>query len=211
RPASGTVVSLSHNQTGRRLNDVHIRKGRALEPMRADEVLVIEGFANAHGLEPGDEIPAIINGTLRPLEIVGIALSHEFVMTIAPGDMTYDPGASPVLWMNEAALTAAFRMEGAFNDATFTLEADANQRAVITEIDSLLKPYGGFGAISRSKQTSHFMLEGEMTQLDSMAGFVPYLFLAVAALLVNVVLSRLVQTQRSIIATLKAVGYADHL
>src|SRR5690606_29647085 len=59
------------------------------------------------------------------------------------------------------------------------------------------------------KQPSNYVLTGELTQLNSMAQFVPYLFLFVAALLVNVVLSRLVQLQRPIIATLKAVGYRD--
>ena len=58
-------------------------------------------------------------------------------------------------------------------------------------------------------QTSNFMLNGELIQLESMASFVPYLFLFVAALLVNVVLSRLVQLQRGEIATLKAVGYGN--
>src|SRR5690606_25727013 len=101
------------------------------------------------------------------------------------------------------------QMNGAFNSATFRLEKEANLPAIITNIDALLKPYGGIGAVAREKQTSHFMLSGELTQLDSMAGFVPYLFLAVAALLVNVVLSRLVQLQRSVIATLKAIGYSN--
>lgn len=209
RPATGTVVSLDLSEQGRRLNDVHIREGRNLEPHRNDEVLVIEGFALAHDLSPGDRIPAVINGTLRHLKVVGIALSPEYVMTIAPGQLTYDPGQSPVLWMNESALAAAFRMEGAFNNVTFTLQPGHSETAVRTEVDSILEDYGGIGSVSRAKQTSNFMLSGELMQLDSMAGFVPYLFLAVAALLVNVVLSRLVQLQRSVIATLKAVGYAD--
>ncbi len=209
RPASGTIVSLDTSRARARLNDVHIRSGRDLQPGRSDEVLVLEGFARAHDLEPGDSLPAVIGGSLRQLKIAGIALSPEFVMTIAPGQLTYDPGQSPVLWMNDSALAAAFQMEGAFNSATLALEPNANVRAIVSRVDSILGDYGGTGAITRDKQTSHYMLSGELTQLDNMAGFVPYLFLAVAALLVNVVLSRLVQLQRSIIATLKAVGYSN--
>ena len=209
RPAAGTIVSLDPLESTARLNDVHIRRGRSLDPKSADEVLVLEAFASAHGLEPGDSLSAVIGEKLRQLRIVGIALSPEFVMTIAPGQMTYDPGSFPVLWMNESALAAAYQMEGAFNNATFALEKGANLKAVLFEIDRKLADYGGLGAIARDKQTSHYMLSGELTQLRSMAGFVPYLFLAVAALLVNVVLSRMVQLQRSIIATLKAIGYSD--
>lgn len=209
RPASGTVVSLDEKSQSRRLNDVHIRRGRALQPGHSDEVLVTEGFALAHHLEPGDTLPAVINGTMRTLRIVGIALSPEYVMIVAPGQMSYDPGASPVLWMNQSALSAAFQMEGAFNNATFQLSHGADVADVVAQIDQILEDYGSFGTVLREKQTSHFMLSGELTQLDNMAGFVPYLFLFVAALLVNVVLSRLVQLQRGIIATLKAVGYSN--
>src|SRR5690606_25296433 len=65
RPATGSIVSLKPRQEGHRLNDVHIRRGSALEPGRSDEVLILEGFADAHGLEPGDKIPVIIGGTQR--------------------------------------------------------------------------------------------------------------------------------------------------
>lgn len=209
RPASGTVVSYDARARGSRLNDVYIKRGRELDPARHDEVLLLEGFADAHGLGPGDRIEAVINGTLRPLRIAGIALSPEYVMTLAPGQISYDPASVPVVWMNEGALQAAFRMEGGFNHVAIRLEPHANLARVLAQVDAELSPYGGFGAVGRAKQPSNYMLESELTQLDMMASFVPYLFLFVAAILVNVVLSRVVQLQRSQIATLKAVGYRD--
>lgn len=209
RPASGTVVSVDPHRRGHALNDIYLKRGRDLDPTHRDEVLVLDGFAKAHGIEPGDALPAVINGKLRQLSVVGTALSPEYVMPIAPGDLSYDPGAVPILWMTKDVLAAVFRMEGAFNHVSLTLEHAADPIAVVTRTDQILKRYGGFGAILREKQTSNFVLNGELQQLDSMANFVPYLFLFVAALLVNVVLSRLVQLQRSTIATFKAVGYSD--
>src|SRR5690606_1168292 len=191
------------------LNDIYIKRGRSLDPKDRDEVVVLEGFAEAHQIEPGDELKAVVNGKLRSLRVVGTALSPEYVMLIAPGQLSYDPSQVPVLWMSLDVLQAAFQMDGAFNHASLTLEHGAELRAVLASVDAVLKPYGGFGAIARDKQPSNYVLKGELDQLESMAGFVPYLFLGVAALLVNVVLSRLVQLQRSSIATLKAVGYRD--
>lgn len=208
RPVSGTIVSVDRHATSQ-LNGLFLKEGRELDPRHPDEVILIDGFATAHDLRPGSSLPVVINGTLRKLRVVGVALSPEFVMTLAPGQLTYDPGLAPVLWMNHAALEAAFRLEGAFNSVTLRLERDASRAAVLTELDMVLKPYGGIGSVARDKQQSNYMLSGELAQLDSMAGFVPYLFLGVAALLVNVVLSRLVQLQRSSIATLKAIGYDD--
>lgn len=209
RPASGTIVGLDHRELDSRLNDVYIQRGRSLDPTKQDEILLLQAFAEAHDLEPGDELSAVINGTLRSLRIVGIALSPEYVLALAPGQLSYDPAQVPVIWMNEKALSAAFQMEGGFNDVSLLLQPTASTSHVLDELDQLLEPYGGFGAVLREKQPSNYMLSGELMQLDNMAGFVPYLFLFVAALLVNVVLSRLVQLQRAQIATLKAVGYSD--
>ncbi len=209
RPASGTIVGLDHHERGSRLNDVYIKSGRDIDPSRQDEVILLQAFAEAHGLDAGDSIDAVINGTLRSLDIVGIGLSPEYVLALAPGALSYDPASVPVIWMNEKALAAAFQMEGGFNSVSMQLQPGANEAEVLTRVDEILKPYGGFGAVLRDKQPSNYMLSGELMQLDNMAGFVPYLFLFVAAMLVNVVLSRLVQLQRSQIATLKAVGYRD--
>ena len=208
RPATGTVVGLPDD--GRApLNDVHLEMGRFPDPDRTDEAVILEAFAKAHELQPGDTIPAVINGRLRQLRIVGIGMSPEFVLTMPPGAMTFDPERVAVLWMTRTAVDAAYQMEGGFNDAVFRLQPGADEAAVLAGIDRLLEPYGGVGAVGRDKQPSNYMLNGEIVQLESMSQVVPFIFLFVAAFLLNVVLSRLVTLHRPQIATLKAVGYRD--
>ncbi|MCA9595920.1 MAG: FtsX-like permease family protein [Myxococcales bacterium] len=208
RPASGTLVSLPPDGQPA-LDAVYLSKGRMLDPKRSDEVLLLTAFADAHHIVPGDRVPVVINGTLRDLRVVGLAMSPEFVFTLPPGAMTYDPKQIAVLWMVRDAASAAFRMEGAFNDVVLRMQPGASERNVLEQVDRVLEPYGGVGAVPRSKQPSHFMLMGELSQLESMATVVPMIFLFVAAFLLNVVLSRLIHLQRPQIATLKAVGYAD--
>lgn len=191
------------------LNALHMRKGRWVEPGRSDEAILLESFAQAHDIEPGDELPAVINGRLRHLRVVGLALAPEHIMVLAPGDLAPDPARLAVIWMGRQALEAAYQMKGAFNDLTLRLQPGVDDRAVIARLDRVLEPYGGVGAISRAKQPSNFMLEGELVQLEGMSTTVPIIFLAVAALLLNIVLSRLVHLQRSEIAALKALGYGD--
>ena len=207
-PAVATLVSLP--SSGRPpLNDVVVRTGRRPEPGSADEALVLETFAEAHGLEPGDTIPAVINGTRRELRVSGTAMSPEYVFAIGPSGMTAEPDAVGVLWMDREALAAAFGLEGAFNDVVVALQPGGTEVEVLASIDRLIEPYGGLGAVGRSKQTSNYFLEGELSQLEQMATVVPFIFLGVAAFLVNVVLSRLVHLQRPEIAALKALGYTD--
>jgi putative ABC transport system permease protein len=207
-PASGTIVSVPDD--GRPpLNDLFLKSGRYLDPGRTNEVLVLDSFAREHFLEPGDSIPIVVNGTLRHQVVVGTAMSPEFVFAMPPGSLTADPKRFGVLWMSRSALGAVFEMDGAFNDAVIRLQPGASQASVITEVDRILEPYGSLGAIGRDKQLSNWVLDGELRQLQSMATFIPLIFLGVAAFLLNVVLARLVSLQRSQIAALKALGYPD--
>lgn len=208
RPATATVVSLPPNGQPP-LNGVHLKSGRFADPGRNDEVVLLEAFAQAHGLVPGDEIPAVINGTMRELRVVGIGMSPEFVLTIPPGALTFDPKLVAVLWMNRDVVEAAYQMEGGFNDVVARLQPGADEAAVLEAMDAMLEPYGGMGAIPRAKQPSNYMLTGEIQQQESMSTVVPAIFLFVAAFLLNIVLSRLIILQRGQIATLKAVGYRD--
>ncbi|MGD8862582.1 MAG: FtsX-like permease family protein [Myxococcales bacterium] len=207
-PATGYLVSIP---AGREppLGGLFLREGRSIEPGRSDEAVVLESFAQAHGLELEDRFPVIINGVQRDVRVVGIALSPEFVFAIAPGDMMSDPRRFGVVWMAHEAVAAAFRMEGAFNDVQVRLQPGASARAVIEELNLLLEPYGGTGAYDRDKQISNNVLSGEIAGLEAMTRVVPVIFLGVAAFLINVVLSRVVQLQRAQIAALKAVGYSN--
>ena len=191
------------------LNDLFMRQGRWIEPGKPDEVIVAENFAYAHGLGTGDKIAAVINGRRRELEIVGLALTPEYIYSVRPGEILPDDKRFGVMWMNRRALAAAFDMEGGFNDVVLTLMRGASEEEVIDRLDDLLAPYGGMGAISRSLQPSHFYINNEMAGLETMGESIPIIFLMVAAFLLNVVLSRMVSVQREEIAVLKAVGYSN--
>jgi putative ABC transport system permease protein len=111
--------------------------------------------------------------------------------------------------MSRAAVEAAAGMRGAFNDVALRLAPGAGRAAVISAVDSLLAPYGGLGAVGRDRHPSHQIVEAEFRSLRVFGLTIPLVFLAVAGFLINVVLARLVTTQRGEIAALKAFGYTD--
>jgi putative ABC transport system permease protein len=205
-PARGRLISLplAHRSA---LNDLFLRSGRRPEPGRADEVLASEAFTVANELAPGDRIKAVINGTLRELEIVGVVLSPEYLIQISPGEILPDDKRFGVLWMDHKALATVFDMHGAFNDVSLTLLRGASEKDALQQLDLLLEPYGGFRSYSREDQISYRFLDDELTQLRGTALVAPTIFLGVAAFLLNVVLSRIVSAQREQIAMLKAFGY----
>jgi putative ABC transport system permease protein len=207
-PASGRLVSIP--ERGRPLlNDVFLRRGRWIDPERPDEVLASEMFCEAHGLEPGDRVGAIINGRRRELTIVGVALSPEYIYAIAPGEMFPDNRHFGIFWMNRRSLASAFNMQGGFNDVSLAVTGDVSNSDVIAAVDRLLEPYGGRGAIARSLQISHWTLDNELTQLQTFGLLVPGIFLGVAAFVLHIALTRALALQRSQIAALKALGYSN--
>jgi putative ABC transport system permease protein len=208
-PVSGTIVSVPEGYQPT-LNQLFIREGRFIQAGREDEVLLNEPFAQAHDLNPGDQLAAIINGRRKVLKIVGIALSPEFLIQIEPGSIFPDPERYGVMWMGRTGLEAAYDMDGAFNDLAFSLSPVTDKyEDVLKLIDDLLKPYGGQGAYWRADQPSHFIITEEFRQLRGTATVLPIIFLAVAAFLLNIVVTRLISLQREQIAVLKAFGYSN--
>ena len=207
-PASGRLVSVpSHRRP--LVNDLFLRRGRWIERGRSDEVLASEGFMVANKLEIGDRVPAVLNGRLRQLTVVGVALSPEFIYSIRPGELVPDDRRFGIFWMSEEALAAAFDMEGGFNDLVLAVAPGASTDAVIARVDRILEPYGGLGAIPRALQMSNWAVQNELSQLETFGFLLPLIFMLVAAFILNVALTRALALQRTQIASLKALGYGN--
>jgi putative ABC transport system permease protein len=208
-PAKGTIVSIPDKQVAM-LNDLYIKEGRYIEPGQTNEVLASAAFATANQLKPGSTISAVINGKWQKLQIVGLALSPEYVYEIRSVEIFPDNRRSGVLWMSREALGPAFDMKGAFNDIALTLGPGAVEADVIRQLDDLLSNYGGLGAYNRDDQVSNHFLSNEIAELQVTGTFIPAIFLLTTGFLIHLVLSRLVATQRQEIAVLKAFGYGNY-
>jgi putative ABC transport system permease protein len=207
-PISGEVVSLAANDKAR-LNDVHIVSGRMIDFTRHSEILLLEPFARAHGIEPGDRISATVYGAKRDFDVAGLALSPEYVYSLAPGEFVPDDARFAAIWMGRDAAEAAFDLDGAFNEALLTLERGGRPEAVIDGLDRLLGPYGATGAFARADHMSNRFLSEELKQLDMMGRVMPPIFLAVAAFLLNIVVTRMIDAERAQIGLMKAFGYRN--
>lgn len=207
-PAVGQLLSIPPRPAPT-LNAIHLLGGRYPDAARPDEVLISESFAAANGLRVGDRLGALIHGRWRRLEIVGIAISPDYIGEVAPGSLFPDDRRFGILRMGRDALAAAAGLEDAFNDVSLELASGASEGAVIAELDRLLEPYGGRGAYGRARHPSHQAVTGELEQNRIMGTVIPAIFLGVAAFLLNIVLGRLVGTQRDQIGVLKAFGYGN--
>lgn len=207
-PATGQLISLP-DMGEPSLNRLYLRSGRWPEPGRSEEVVVSEGFAEAHGFASGARFSAILNGRKQPLLIVGIALSPEFIYAVGPGDIMPDDRRFGIIWMSEKALASAYDLDRAFSSIAVKLLKGTSEREVITAVDDLLNRYGGRAAYGRKDQASHAWLDHELDMLKNMSRTLPPIFLLVSAFLINLTLSRLVALEREQIGLMKAVGYGN--
>lgn len=207
-PVIGMMVSAPERGAAS-LNALYLASGRLPDPLLPDEVVASKPFADAHALHIGDRFTALLNGRRQQLQLVGTALSPEFIEQMRPGAATPDYQRFGVLWMARRALGQAYDMDGAFNDVVIALGAGADEAAAIARLDQLLAPYGGLGAYTRKDQHSHRFLTQELGQLGTLATLFPTIFLGVAAFLLHVVIGRMVATQRVQVAALKAFGYSN--
>jgi putative ABC transport system permease protein len=207
-PATGLLASVPDR--GRpRLNDLQLRRGRYIEPGAQDEVLVSEGFARANRIEPGASLGAVINGRWQRLRVVGIAISPEYIYVLRPASSLPDDRRYGVLWMSREAVAHAYDMYGAFNRVAVSLARGASEADLIQSLDRLLDRYGVLGAYGRADHLSHKVISDEINQTRVYGAVLSGIFLAVAAFIIHIALSRLVATQRAEIAVLKAFGYGN--
>ncbi len=206
-PVTAKLVSLP--KYGKPLvNDVYLRWGRYPDRSEPDEVVVSEDFLEVHGLGAGDRISANIYGVKRELVIVGAGLSPEFIYSIPPGELVPNASRYAIMWMGGEALEHAFNMDGAFNEVIFTIDRSANIEAVLKAVDDILEPYAGFGAYGREDHMSHQFLDSELDGLKTLGTILPTIFMCVAAFLLNIVLTRIVEQEREQVGLLKAFGYS---
>jgi len=209
-PLNGMVLSLPDHRE-RVINDVVLRRGGYFTDRRQNEVIVSEAFALKHGLVPGQWIHLVLNNQRQELFVVGTAISSEFVYMMPPGALAPDPEHFGVFYLKQTYAEDVFDFDGAANQIMGLLAPKVRDRPgeLLRRAEQMLSAYGVFATTALADQTSNKALSMELYGLKIFAFFLPCIFLAVAALVLNVLLTRLAEQQRTVVGTLKAGGYSD--
>ena len=209
-PLNGLVLSLP-DKRGPIINDVMLKRGGYFTGRRRNEVIVNDSFATQHGLYPGQWVHLLLNNRREELFIVGTAISSEFVYLVGPGSLAPDPEHFGVFYLPQSYAEEVFDFDGAANQVVGLLAPEIRDRPdeVLREAERRLASYGVFSTTARKDQPSNRFLSDEIQGLGTFAGIMPTIFLAVAALVLNVLMVRLIDQQRAVIGTLKGLGYSS--
>lgn len=197
------------NQGKAQINDVFLSAGRMIAPDVANEILLLNSFADAHNIKVGEAITAIIGGQKQQFNVVGVAQAPEFLFAAMPGELLPDDTRFAVIWMQQRYLEDITGLAGKFNEAIFLLDDDADTTNILTKIDDILDPHGGYGAYGVEDLVSNRFISEEIKGAKASAQALPPLFLGIAAFLIFIVISRIIQAERQQIGLLKAFGYSS--
>lgn len=194
----GKVTATLHAVDGEMiLNKPTLKSGELLSPEDNRGCLIEEQFAAAQGLRPGDILKIQTSGLERNLIVRGTVLSPEYLITTK--DMAPDPSSYGFILLNSSAFK-----ELPFTQLILSVKEDADQATLEDKIRVIVPE-----AVIQTQETHGSTLQGRnyISLFRNMSYLFPVLAYFVAALVVVTTISRLMDTQRIQMGTLKALGY----
>ncbi|KAB3535515.1 FtsX-like permease family protein [Alkaliphilus pronyensis] len=201
------VVSIPKEE--KPINKLFTIEGREVKK-QIKATAMLRQFAEARGIGIGDKITPYIAGREYPLDVIGIVGSPEYIylmeneQSILPA-----PEKFGVIYVGEDFAQSVFGYQGSYNQIMIKVDDESLYKidTIIDEIEDQLDRYGVERIIKRDDQLSHKMMMEELDSLDKMSTAVPVLFLIVAGVIINIMLSRTVKNDRMAIGVMKALGY----
>ncbi|MCL2496803.1 MAG: ABC transporter permease, partial [Clostridiales bacterium] len=177
-------------------------------PEAGERLLVLgEGFFSAHGLSLGDEITLVIDGRAETLAVCGSGISPENIYMVKNiAELMPDYYAYDAAFISYQTMSRLFALDSLANEFVLTLMPGADFKGIKREIENILEPYGCYRVYERADQFSVAVLQMEIDQVERMSTAIPFVFLAVAAVILYISLLRLVEQQRTQAGVLMALG-----
>ncbi len=209
-PVNGMVLSLPAEQEPL-VNGIALRRGSSFTYELRNQVICSEKFARSRGIEPGDTLILITGGVRKELVVTGTADSPEYVYLAPPGSLMEDAKNYGVFYVKQDFAEDLYNFEGACNNLVGIFSPQGHRRSelLLRELSEKLAPYGVYAAYPRKDQFSALLIDSEIQGLRSMSILLPLVFLGISALILNVLMTRMAEQQRTTAGTLKALGYSN--
>jgi len=201
------VVSLPKEEGG--INSVYTIEGKEVQG-NPKSTAVLQQFFDARGMSLGDRITPYIGGREYPLDIVGVVGSPEYIYLMENEQALLPaPEKFGVIYVTEDFAQTALGYQSSYNEVSIKIKEEYIHKIddIVDEIEDQLDPYGVERIIERENHLSHSMMIQEIESLEGMSTAITLLFLIVASVIINIMLSRIVKNDRMAIGVLKALGY----
>lgn len=170
----------------------------------AGQVAIEQHIADHYHLRPGDTVELLGRQGWQPFTVAGSALSTEYLWPARSAqEILTTPEDFGVVFLPDDVLQRALPQPV---EQIAVYARDRSAADALTAAASELARNAGLQFVPREQQPSYHTLRDDVMQFGSLAGILPWLFLAAVVLGTYVLLSRIVTAQRAVIGTLIANG-----
>lgn len=194
------LVSVTGYDGAMDINQPLLREGERLDPSDRRGCLVQTSFADVYGLQVGDAITVEQGDAAYTYFVRGIVYSPEYASVSSTGDAS-DPSKYGFLLVNAASMP-----EVPLTQIVATLDGAASLEAVKQAVRAQL-PRALI--IDRASHRSTVTVVENVKMFRNVSLVFPVAAFLVAALIVMVTLTRMIENQRMQIGTLKSLGYSQ--
>ncbi|PKM50358.1 MAG: peptide ABC transporter permease [Firmicutes bacterium HGW-Firmicutes-7] len=191
------------------INNLYKIEGKDLQ-VDSKKTAVLQQFSDARGIVLEDRVRPYIAGREYPLEVISIVGSPEYIYLMEnEQSLIPAPEKFGILYVTEDFAQSALGYQGSYNEIMVKINPEYYNSVdnIVDDIEDQLDRYGVKSIVKREDQLSHSMMMQEVEQLEAMATSITLLFLIVAAIIINIMLSRIVKNDRMSIGVMKALGY----
>ena len=186
------------------ISKFYLIKGEALDINDKNGVWLDKSFADAKGLDIGDEITFEFADYKITKKIRGIGYSPEYVYHASSSSVIPDFTKMGFAYMSYKAFPEDTVPYNVLN-VKFSGEAETYSELLDYRLDGY---YNSF--VERSEHTSVSQFSEEMDQHRMMGDIFPVVFILIAMLILLTTMTRIITHQRTQIGILKASGFKNH-
>lgn len=189
------------------LNRIETSDGRA---PAADDIYIGTKMMEAYGWQPGEQVQLLVQGKAVNFTVVGTCYAPEYIYAIPPsGAMIPDGAIYDMAAIDRSRFEELFNQKGLFTELGFALSPGSTYEDVRYVLKDRLASYGLTALGSREDQTSYDMVAGEISELIAIGTALPMIFMSVSVFMLYTVLRKIIDRDRSLIGTMKAMGGGD--
>ncbi len=179
--------------------------------MEGNEIFLSQAMQGKRHFEIGDTLAVIYKGTRTELSYAGMVNSPQYLFYVPSSDIQ-----APVDDLYAFAAVDADRLgqitgkSDAVNEIGIKVEPGVDPDSFVHVIEARLKEKGSVLSIcARRDQDAYNTLTDEIDTYELVSMLIPVLFLIGAAFMVYIILKKAIDSDRTIIGTLKAMGARD--
>jgi putative ABC transport system permease protein len=189
-----------------RMNRILLGDGRK-DDIPSNCIYMGKSVQKVYQFQQGDRIQIQTNGTTYTFYYGGDGTMSQYVEYVPDQMMTVtDDERYGIAFVDENVLEKINGTVDSYTELGFTLEDGYQYDDVKSQLTKALDAYGLYSITDKANQYSYEMFQSEIEMYSAVANAVSALFLLISMFMIYIIIRKMVESDRSIIGTMKAMG-----